>query len=523
MGSIWAFLLIWGVWLITPVLVDGAEAIARLVRVSARRRELAREAPCTDDELPTVSVIVPAHNEAAVIDRCLNSVKAQDYPHSRLEIIVVDDGSTDDTAERVEEHVNGNHVYDGNGNGTFLLRGTPITVGPFKGTLALIKNGHQGKAHALNAGIAASTGDIVVNIDSDVILAPGAVRAIACAFIRRPEMGAATGNIEIDWEMLEARDGNGNLVLDENGDIETMRLGPVQSFLARSQFLEYLASFDLGRRAQSLSDTMYTLAGACSAFRREVLEGGIGYENTTVSEDTLLTFELHRRGVQIGFIDDAKVYLEPVVAWDDLYAQRVRWARGQMEVCGVNEDMIATRQHGRLGRFALPKMLVFDHTLAFPRLIWAPLLMFFPIIGYPMRVVAVAALGMYLFYLGLEIVNTLAVFSLADEHTKNRIERSIWALVGLPIYRFAVFHFRFSGFLVTLTEEQRWTMQGPVQQATHDWRRLQLRSIEIASGMFTIVTASWVRAVRVATTIVAPMLFAYIVLVRWFDSMRRGS
>jgi cellulose synthase/poly-beta-1,6-N-acetylglucosamine synthase-like glycosyltransferase len=423
----------------------------------------------------------------------------------------------------VEEHVNGNHTYDGNGNGTFLLRGTPITVGPFHGTLALIKNGHAGKAHALNAGIAASTGDIIVNIDSDVILSPGAVRAIACAFIRRPEMGAATGNIEIDWEMLEARDSSGNLVLDANGDIETMRLGPMQSFLARSQFLEYLASFDLGRRAQSLSDTMYTLAGACSAFRRPILESGFSYANTSVSEDTLLTFELHRRDVQIGFIDDAKVYLEPVVEWDALYAQRVRWARGQLEVCGIHEDMIGTRKHGRLGRFALPKMLAFDHTFAFPRLIWAPLLAFFPLIGYPMRVVALAALGMYLFYLVLEVVNTLAVFSLADEHTRNRIERSLWALIGLPLYRFAVFHFRFSGFLATLTEKQQWTMTGPIQQTASDLRQLRLRSIEIASGMIGAFSIAFLRSVRAVATIIAPMLFAYVLIVRWLDAMRRSG
>ena len=191
MSSIWTFLLIWGVWLITPVLVDGAEAIARLIRVSARRRERAQEEPVRFDDLPSVSVIVPAHNESAVIDRCLNSVKAQDYPHDKLEIIVIDDGSTDDTAERVEEHVNGNHHYDGNGNGTFLLRGTPIKVGPYKGTLALIKNGHQGKAHALNAGIAASTGEIIVNIDSDVVLAPNAIRAIASAFVDEKVVTAA--------------------------------------------------------------------------------------------------------------------------------------------------------------------------------------------------------------------------------------------------------------------------------------------------------------------------------------------
>jgi len=227
--------------------------------------------------------------------------------------------------------------------------------------------------------------------------------------------------------------------------------------------------------------------------------------------------------VHIGFVEDARVYLEPVVEWDALYAQRARWARGQLEVCGLNEDMIGTEEHGRLGRFALPKMLVFDHTLAFPRLIWAPLLLFFPLIGYPMRVVALAGIGMYVFYLGLEIVNTLAVFSFSDEHTKDRIERSLWALVGLPLYRFAVFHFRFSGFLVTLTEKQQWTMPGPVQQTTIDLRRLQLRSIEIATGLFGIMAASWLRTVRIVTTLVAPLLFGYVLIVRWFDTVRRSG
>ncbi|MCX8007484.1 MAG: glycosyltransferase [Coriobacteriia bacterium] len=522
MDSIWTFILVWGVWLITPVLVDGVEAIGRVARVASRRRELSHEAACTDDELPTVSVVVPAHNEAAVIDRCLNSIKTQDYPHDKLEIIVVDDGSTDDTARRVEEHVNGTHTYDGNGNGTLLIRGTPIRVGPFAGTLALIRNGRHGKAHALNAGFAASTGEIIVNIDSDVALSPTAIRSIACAFIRRPEMGAATGNIEVDWEMLEARDSEGRLVLDENGDIQQRKLGPMASFLARSQFLEYLSSFDLGRRAQSLTDTMYTLAGACSAFRRSVIENGFAYDDTTVSEDTHLTFALHRSGVKIGFVDDAKVYLEPVVEWDALYAQRVRWARGQLEVCGVNEDMIGAREHGRIGRLALPKMLLFDHTLAFPRLIWAPLLAFFPIIGYPMRIVALAVLGMYLFYLAIETINTLAVFSLSDEHTRNRIERSVWTLAGLPLYRFIVFHFRFSGYLVALTEEQQWTMAGPLRQATDDLRQLRLRSIEIMTGLLTIVGATWIRAVRIATAAVTPLILGYVLIARWLGT-RRGA
>ncbi|MDZ4179390.1 MAG: glycosyltransferase, partial [Coriobacteriia bacterium] len=90
MDSLTVFLLVWGVWLITPVLVDGYDALSRLATVKTHRRDAARREPVAEEDLPSVSIIVPAHNEAEVIDRCLTSVKAQDYPHDRLEIIVVD-------------------------------------------------------------------------------------------------------------------------------------------------------------------------------------------------------------------------------------------------------------------------------------------------------------------------------------------------------------------------------------------------------------------------------------------------
>ncbi|MDH4140215.1 MAG: glycosyltransferase [Coriobacteriia bacterium] len=522
MSSIWTFLLIWGVWLITPILVDGVEAVARLYIVKTRRLDRGRRRRLEDWELPTLSVIVPAHNEAEVIDRCLNSLKAQDYPHDKLEIIVVDDGSTDGTADRVEVHLNGGAPEgDASGSG-FRVRGKPIRVGPFNGTLELIKNGHQGKAHALNAGIEAATGEIIINIDSDVVLAPDAVRNTAAAFARNPELAAATGNIEIDWDIIEARDEVGQIVLDEDGHIVPRKLGPIERYLAKSQFLEYLSSFDLGRRSQAITGTMYTLAGAYSAFRRETL-AGCSYNNSTVSEDTCLTFEFHRKGAQVGFVDNAKAYLEPVVEWDGLYAQRVRWARGQLEVCGLNQDVVGSRQFGKFGRFALPKMLLLDHTLAFPRLIWAPLLMFFPMIGYSWRIIALAGVALVAFYLILEIVNALAVHAIADDHTKARMEKCGWALLGLPVYRFIVFHFRFSGFLVTLTEKQQWTMNGPMQTTRSDLRTLRLRSIELVTGTFVVLAASFLRVARFAATVLAPLLFSFVIVLRWIDSMRRNG
>jgi len=519
MSSILVFVLIWGVWLITPVLIDGLDTIGRLVIVWTQARKEHRAQPVADELLPRVSIIVPAHNEAAVIDRCLISVKNQDYPHDRLEIIVVDDGSTDETADLVDGHVNADSGSDQ--IQSLRVRGKAIRVGPFAGTLALIKNGHNGKAYALNCGIEASTGEILVNIDSDVVLEQNAIRNIASRFVSDPELGALTGNIEIDWELVEARDANGALILDDDGHPTPATLRPMQRFLAKAQFLEYLSSFDLGRRSQAITSTMYTLAGACSAFRRELLTPECNYNNKTVSEDTCLTFDLHRDQVRVGFAHDAHVFLEPVIDWDGLYAQRARWTRGQLEVCGLNQEIIGKRAGRSFGRMTVPKMLLFDHTMAFPRLIWAPLLLMFPFIGYSWSTISAALIAMYVFYAAIETVSTLSVYSIAHPHTRERIERCGWAVLFLPIYRFIVFHFRFSGFLVTLMEEQQWTLPGPMEQTRDGIRSLRIRSIELVSMLLSGAGVAFVRIAKVATTVFAPLISVVILVGSLIASQRR--
>ncbi|MBS3956413.1 MAG: glycosyltransferase [Clostridiales bacterium] len=520
MDSLLVFMLVWGVWLITPVLIDGVDAVSRLVVVKTRERGLARRREVPDDELPTVSLIVPAYNEAAVIDRCLTSIKAQAYPHEKFEVIVVDDGSDDGTPERVEHHANGGSTENGD---AFRLRGRAIRVGPFRGTITLIRRQRGGKSEALNAGIDASSGEIVINIDSDVVLHPMAIRNIAAAFVRDPKLGALTGSIEIDWDVLESRDEHGRLVLDEEGHIVPRTLTAMERFLAKAQFLEFLSSFDLGRRAQALTGTMFTLAGACSAFRRDILPCGPCYSNTTVSEDTCLTFALHRNNVTIGFAEDAKIYLEPVVTWDELYAQRARWTRGQLEVCGLHEEIIGTHKHGAFSRRSLPKTLLLDHTLAFPRLIWAPLILFFPMFGYSWSVIGMALAGMYAFYVAIEAVNTTTVFAMSDEHTRGRIEQCGWTLLFLPLFRFIVFHFRFSGFLVTLMEEPQWTIQGPVGGMQDGLRLMRVRSIEFVTMVASSLTTAVLRMGRVTLSVLGPLLVTVIVLAGRLEALWKRS
>jgi amino acid permease len=131
---------------------------------------------------------------------------------------------------------------------------------------------------------------------------------------------------------------------------------------------------------------------------------------------------------------------------------------------------------------------------------------------------------MYVFYLALEIVNTLSVFSIADEHTRKWIERAGWVLLGLPLYRFIVFHFRFSGFLVTLTEEQKWTMDGPMSTAANDLLRVRSRSIEFVTSLVTFVQMSAGLLLRISQAIAGPLVIALsITLLRWFESWRKAS
>jgi biofilm PGA synthesis N-glycosyltransferase PgaC len=481
MSSLLVFLFVWGVYLITPVMIDGADAIGRLGVVLAERitRHKSPE-PEEPDDWPIISIIVPAHNESAVIDRCLASVKCQDYPSHRLEIIVVDDGSTDDTASRVDSHVNG-----GGEARPFVVRRQRIQVGPFAGKLALIRNARGGKSTALNAGIAESTGEIIVNIDSDVVLTRDAVRQIALAFIRNPRLDAATGNIHVDWDLIEARDTDGNIVVDVKGVIVPRRLGVFERFLAKCQFLEYLASFDLGRRSQAITSTMYTVAGACTAFRRDVIASGLRYSSATVSEDTALTFELHRMGARIGFMPEVNVHLEPVTDLDTLYSQRVRWSRGQLEVCGINKDLIGRRDNS-LGRLALPQMLMYDHTFAFPRLVWAPLFLAFPLLGYSVQTIVMACVAMYGFYCVIELIHSFTSYAVADEYTKARVGQCRWTILAMPLYRLIVFHYRFSGFLVALKDEQSWSASGPVETARRDLRAL--RSLRVTPALWSGMT-----------------------------------
>ena len=731
MDPILAFVIFWGVWVLFPFIVDGAQVIVQAIGVLVTRRLLRKPKVAfhlAEQLLPTVSVIIPTYNEERNVDQCLNSLKIQSYPHEKMEVIVVDDGSTDRTSEYVSYHLgsgpdefeiegdptagfddaeslypvpgdsdkslphpvlpswagpkpdeasesillqeiggrpvitasdgkklgmvsdvlidlesqrvvallvvgeneampwllpyrdawigersvmvketeapdaeaseispegkclgkalshfeirspsgrpvgqpaacrlsretgdildylvtfpeepdrivgvedfeaygddelyvagrlvgedgqtvtvapaprpephpatpvhdpgtgfsnghsDGHGNGNGNGHGKVRIKDHSYEIKGFGGAIRLLTPGHQGKAHALNLGIENAHGDIVFTLDSDVMLAPRAIQEVVSLFLADPNLGAATGTIEVSPEIVEETDEHGSPITDEAGEFKTKKLQPMESFLSKCQFLEYLSAFHIGRQHQAATNTLYTLAGAFSAFRRDVLLRTGGYRNTTVSEDTDLTLEVHRQGVRLGYAPEAKAMVKPVLTWSDLYAQRVRWMRGQLEVCAAHRDMVGGSQ-GLLGRLALPRMLLMDHTLAFPRVVWTmmlPLLMFF---GYSPRVVVIALLLMYLFYVGVEFLVTLTCYAVAGQETREEILDNLHLCFVMPFYRFVTFYFRLSGYLRALNDPPEWRVEGPLTGLRVGFKDVAIKGATLAAPLIQFLGA----------------------------------
>lgn len=231
----------------------------------------------------TLSVVIPAYNEEKSIFKTLAAVAANDYLYK--EIFVVDDGSTDRTAEIVKE---------------FLQKEESVPI-------TLIRQQNQGKSVAINHAVANyTTGDLIMVLDADSLLEPDALTKMAAHFKNPKVMGMAT-NVKI---MKHA------------------------SWLNIAQRFEFLTAYR-GKNAEQWLKTLYIVGGVGSTFRREVmLEAGL-YDTDTVTEDIDFTMKLiHRFGNKhwiIGYASDVIVHTEPVIKLRSLIKQRFRWKYGRFK------------------------------------------------------------------------------------------------------------------------------------------------------------------------------------------------
>jgi cellulose synthase/poly-beta-1,6-N-acetylglucosamine synthase-like glycosyltransferase len=302
---------------------------------------------------PPISIVVPAHNEGKSILESVRSLLELRYP--RLEVVVVNDGSTDDTLERLIE--------------AFGLRRTPrvywqrIRSQPVRGIywspahpgLWVLDKTNGRKADAANAGVNLASAPYVCVVDGDSLLDPGAMSAMMHAILDRPlETIAAGGTIRI---------ANGC----QFGPSGVTRERAPAGLLAGSQVLEYLRAFLFGRMAWSELDSLLIVSGAFGVFRKDAVVEVGGFRHDTVGEDIDLVVRLHRhyrgagRPYRVAFVPDPVCWTECPETLRGLRNQRMRWQRGLGETLDHSHAMLGRQRFGRIGLFALPYLMAFEY------------------------------------------------------------------------------------------------------------------------------------------------------------------
>ncbi|MFJ6749358.1 MULTISPECIES: bifunctional polysaccharide deacetylase/glycosyltransferase family 2 protein [unclassified Streptomyces] len=346
--------------------------LAFLARVHVRRQQRYRSgAPWLHEVTEPVTVLVPAHNEEAGIEATVHSLLAS--THRDLQIIVIDDGSTDRTADIARS-----------------ITDPRVTV---------VQQPNSGKPGALSTGLRYARCDIVVMIDADTVFEPDALYRLIQP-LADPVVGAVSGNTKV---------------------------GNRRRLLGRWQHLEYVLGFNLDRRMFEVLECMPTVPGAIGAFRRDALVSIGGVSDDTLAEDTDITMALWRAGRRVVYEETAIAWTEVPSTLDQLWRQRYRWCYGTLQSMWKHRHaLVEVGTAGRFGRRGLTYLALFQIVLP----LFAPMVDIFALYGVCFGD-SLQAIGVWLGFLVIQLVT--AGYALRLDREKLS---ALWALpLQLFVYR----------------------------------------------------------------------------------------
>ena len=292
-------------FVVVGVLTVGRALLLLLFAGRHARRRRSRRWSWGPPLLEPVSVVVPACNEKEDIAVAVRSLAGGDHPGG-IEVIVVDDGSTDGTADIAE------------GLGLPNVR--------------VVRKPNGGKASALNTGVALARHDLIVMVDGDTVFEPDSVRRLVQPFAD-PRVGAVAGNVKV---------------------------GNRDRLVTKWQHIEYVIGFNLDRRLYETLGCMPTVPGAIGAFRREALARAGGISDDTLAEDTDITMALCRAGWKVVYEESARAWTEAPATFHQLWKQRYRWSYGTMQAMWKHRRALVERgASGRFGRRGLSLLMLF--------------------------------------------------------------------------------------------------------------------------------------------------------------------
>lgn len=282
----------------------GVIRVLAMVPLALAHRGAAQRSVWSPDFAPKVGVAIAAYNEERVVVATVQSVLASTYPVA--EVVVVDDGSSDDTSA--------------------------VLLATFAGEprVRVVRQENGGKASALNHALRIMDSRIVVGIDADTQFDPEAVGKLVRHF-EDPTVAAVAGSVEV-------------------GNLDTM--------VTQWQSVEYTTSQNLDRQAYAVLNAITVVPGAIGAWRRTAVQEVGGYQSDTLAEDMDLTWRLRQAGHRLETEPDAVAYTEAPDTFRAFFRQRFRWAYGTLQCLWKHRRALG--KHGYFGKLALPSLWLFQ-------------------------------------------------------------------------------------------------------------------------------------------------------------------
>ncbi|MGV8958114.1 TIGR03111 family XrtG-associated glycosyltransferase [Lactococcus lactis] len=409
----------WITWILIPIII---EIIPSIISVSKlMMKNLRKKNVETPDKLPFISIVVPVYNSERTLYQCIKSINDSSYPIELMQVIFADNNTNPDKSFEIFDEAHNKHFPTMN--------------------MYWMKT-ESGKAKALNAALYETIGTYIINIDSDGILEKNALMNLILTFENDSEISAMTGTIFTQKEKIKSTK---NIFL---------------KLLQVSEYFEYAQAFLSGRSIEADKGQLFTMAGAFSAFRKEVLYSTFLYNINTVGEDTDMTFQIREgKKKKVGFCPEAIFFVDPIDSLDSLYLQRQRWQRGEIEVTEnyMGENAIISNF---FKNFMVRRMMI-DHTFVFPKMIWMFASIILIMFGYSLTVLIFSYFIIYLLYIFVDFLNYICAHMLLRSFKKELkfYSRFWWVIFILPFYTFICSWIRLVGILNTMTKSAQWNSQ----------------------------------------------------------------
>lgn len=405
----------WVAWIVIPLMMEIIPTIANFFILLKRKFLSSKEIDM--DYLPEITLIIPVYNSAETLYECIKSVHDSNYDNKLIYIMLVNNMSKDNSFEvfcQCQEDF------------------PELTINWM--------NSKQGKSKALNLALFNSAGKYIMHIDSDGILHPDALKNIVKKFENHSDVYCVTGTIMTNPEKIDKTK------------------GIFWRLFLKMEYFEYCQAFLAGRNFQSEFNSIFTMSGAFSAFRKSSILKTQLYNTDTICEDTHVTFQIRDNlKEKVVLCDSAMFFVDPIESINKLYVQRQRWQRGEMEVIHMFMKDDLNPAKGFFSSFVM-RLVMFDHTFAFPRMIWYFALIFLAFINYPIKLILQSVVIIYVLYVfsSLLLYFSIVLFLSKFKDLRRYYARKWYMIFFLPLFNFLIFWFRFAGIINSIKGEQTW-------------------------------------------------------------------